>query len=281
VTEPATLTIREVAGRTGVPPATLRMWETRHRFPAPTRLASGHRRYSPADCEAIERVLAERARGLSLQASIERVVSTPVEADPSLFATLRRAQPALPPQVLPKRALTALSRAIEDEIRARADRPLLFAAFQRERFFRASERRWRELARTAELAVALADFERSRVRARGGVCELPLPGDSPLAREWALICDGERLSVALTAWEQTAEAAVPDAERRFEMVWTVEPSAVRRVAVRAAALAARIDPELIRSRAQRLEAGPAAPPADLANVMALMHRAIAYLAAAP
>ena len=65
------------------------------------------------------------------------------------------------------------------------------------------------------------------------------------------------------------------------MVWTVEPSAVRRVAVRAAALAARIDPELIRTRAQRLESGPAAPPADLANVMALMHRTIAYLAAAP
>jgi MerR family transcriptional regulator, light-induced transcriptional regulator len=280
VTEPATLTIREVAGRTGVPPATLRMWETRHGFPEPTRLASGHRRYSPSDCEAIERVLAERARGLSLQAAIDRVVSTPVEADPSLFATLRRAQPALPPQVLPKRALTALSRAIEDEIRARADRPLLFAAFQRERFFRASERRWRELARTAELAIALADFERPRVRARG-VCELPLPGDAPLGREWALICDGERLSVALTAWEQTAEAAVPDAARRFEMVWTVEPSAVRRVAERAAALAARIDPELIRTRAQRLEAGPAAPPADLADVMALMHRTIAYLAAAP
>ena len=280
MTEPATLTIREVAGRTGVPPATLRMWETRHGFPAPARLASGHRRYSPSDCEAIERVLAERARGLSLQAAIDRVVSTSVEADPSLFATLRRAQPALPPQVLPKRALTALSRAIEDEICARADRPLLFAAFQRERFFRASERRWRELARTAELAIALADFERPRVRA-GGVCELPFPGDAPLGREWALICDGERLSVALTAWEQTAEAAVPDAARRFEMVWTVEPSAVRRVAVQAAALAARIDPELIRTRAQRLESGPAAPPADLASVMALMHRTIAYVAAAP
>jgi DICT domain-containing protein len=280
VTEPAELTIREVAGRTGVPPATLRMWETRHGFPEPTRLASGHRRYSPSDCDAIERVLAERGRGLSLQAAIDRVVSAPVDGNPSLFATLRRAQPALPPQVLPKRALTALSRAIEDEIRARADRPLLFGAFQSERFFRASERRWRELARTAELAIAMADFERPRVRARG-VCELPLPADAPLGREWALICDGERLSVALTAWEQTAESAIPDAARRFEMVWTVEPSAVRRVAVRAAELAARIDPELIRTRARRLEEGAAAPPYDLANVLALINRTIAYLAAKP
>jgi DNA-binding transcriptional MerR regulator len=137
---PATLTIREVVARTGVPAATLRVWETRHGFRAPARLASGHRRYTPADCEAIERVVAERAHGLSLRASIARVASRPVDADPSLFATLRRAQPALSPQVLPKRALTALSRAIEDEICARAERPLLFGAFQRERFYRASER---------------------------------------------------------------------------------------------------------------------------------------------
>jgi MerR family transcriptional regulator, light-induced transcriptional regulator len=275
VSEPATLKIREVAARTGVSAATLRIWETRHGFPAPTRLASGHRRYSPADCDAIERVLAERAHGLSLQAAITRVAGTPVDADPSLFATLRRVQPALSPHVLPKRALTALSHAIEDEICARAERPLLFGAFQRERYYRASERRWRELARTAELAVALADFERPRVRRRG-VCELPLPGDAPLGREWALVCDGDRLSVALTAWELTADAPMPDAARRFETLWTVEPAAVRRVAARAAELAGAIDPRLRR----RLDDRPAPSPPDLTEVMALMNRCVAYLAAA-
>jgi DICT domain-containing protein len=275
VTDSVALTIREVARRTGVPAATLRMWEARHGFPAPARLASGHRRYSDADCLAIERVLAERERGLSLQASIDRVVSTPLEDKPSLFAALRRAQPALSPQVLPKRALTALSRAIEDEILARADRPVLFAAFQRERFYRASERRWRELARTAELTIALADFERPRVR-RHGVCELPLAGDAPLRREWALVCDGERLCVALTAWELTAEVSVPDAARRFETVWTVEPVVVRQVAARAAELAAQIDPRLV----SPLKDHAALPPPELSNVMALMSRCIDYLAAA-
>lgn len=274
-TDAATLTIREVAARTGVAAATLRMWEMRHGFPVPIRLASGHRRYAPADCEAIERVLAERARGVSLQAAIDRVVSAPADEDPSLFAALRRSQPTLPVQVLPKRVLTALSRAIEDEIRARADRPVLFGSFQHERFYRASERRWRELARTAELAVALADFARPRVRARG-VCELPLPPDAPLRREWALVCDGERLSVALAAWELTEEATVPDAARRFEMVWTVEPAAVRQVAARAAELAVRIEPKLARALDER-----PAPPPDLASVMALMGRCLAYLAAAP
>lgn len=279
VGENGTLTIREVAARTGVPAATLRMWETRHGFPVPTRRESGHRRYTPADCEAIERVLAERAGGRSLHAAIERVVSAPPGEDPSLFAALRRARPELAPQVLPKRALTALSHAIEDEVCARADRPLLFASFQREQFYRASRRRWRELGRTADLAIALADFERPRVRAHG-VCELPLPEDAPLRREWALICDGERLSVALTAWELTPETEVPDGERRFETLWTVEPAAVRRVALRAAELAAAIDPELIRKRAQGLHHRPAAPAADVANVMALMNRCLAYLTAA-
>ena len=275
MTDPATLTIREVARRAGVPAATLRMWETRHGFPAPTRLASGHRRYSEADCQAIERVLAERKRGLSLPAAIDRVVGTPLEGERSLFAALRRAQPALSPQVLTKRALTALSRAIEDEILALADRPVLFAAFQHERFYRASERRWRELARTAELTIALADFERARVRRRG-VCELPLPADAPLRREWAVVCEGERLCVALTAWELTAEASIPDAARRFETVWTVEPAAVRQVAARAAELGARLHPEVVRS----LDDHAGLPPPELANVMALMNRCIAYLAAA-
>ncbi len=44
-----------------------------------------------------------------------------------------------------KRTLIALSHAIEDECAARAERPLLFGSFQRERFYRDSEPRWREL----------------------------------------------------------------------------------------------------------------------------------------
>jgi DICT domain-containing protein len=268
------LTIREVARRTGVPAATLRMWESRHGFPVPARLASGHRRYSPADCEAIERVLAERARGLSLQAAVDRVRSTGVDAEPSLFAALRRARPALAPQVLPKRALAALSHAIEDEICARAERPLLFASFQQERFYRASERRWRELSRTAELAIAFADFARPRVRRRG-VCELPLADDAPLRREWALVCDGERFSVALTAWERTADEPVRDSARRFETIWTVEPDAVRQVTARAAELAGRVQPEL----ARRLDDRPTPTPPDLVHVLALMNRCLAYVAA--
>jgi MerR family transcriptional regulator, light-induced transcriptional regulator len=273
------LTIRDVERRTGVPAGTLRMWETRYGFPVPRRLASGHRRFTPDDCDAIVRVLAERGRGLSLKAAIDRVLNAPTELEQSLFATLRRARPDLMPQVLPKRALVAISHAIEDECTARADRAVLFGAFQRVHFYRAAEPRWRELARTADLAVAFADFQEPRIR-ENGVSELPLEGDAPLRREWSLICEGERLAVALTAWEVTAERSVPDKDRRFETIWTVEPEAVRTVATAAAALAARTDPELVETRARRLTEQPP-PPAELSGVMALMNRCIAYLAASP
>ena len=70
--------------------------------------------------------------------------------------------------MLRKRVLLALSRAIEDESCAQAERPLLFGSFQRERFYRQSQRRWRDFARTAELAVVFADFERAHAARRKG-----------------------------------------------------------------------------------------------------------------
>ena len=172
--------------------------------------------------------------------------------------------------MLPKRALTALSHAIEDELCARAGAPVLFAAFQRVRFYRAAVRRWGELARTAELAVAFADFKQTRIREHA-VCELPLARDAPLRREWALVCESDELSVAMTAWELTYERPLADAERRFETIWTVEPDAVRHVARTAAALT----PEALRERARRLEDRPPPPP-DLPNAMTLMSRCLAY-----
>ena len=81
-----------------------------------------------------------------------------------MFAGLRRRRPDLVPYLLAKRTLIALSHAIEDESCARADHGLIMGAFQRERFYRQAEPRWRELARTADAAVALADFPELRER---------------------------------------------------------------------------------------------------------------------
>ena len=50
----ATLTIGDLAARTGLTTATLRMWESRHGFPVPTRLDSGHRRYDEHDVGQVQ-----------------------------------------------------------------------------------------------------------------------------------------------------------------------------------------------------------------------------------
>ncbi len=104
-----------------------------------------------------------RAQGLSLSASIERAQRRRRPAAASVFAGLRRRRPDVAPTVLPKPAVLALSRAIEDEYCAHAADGVLIGCFQREPFYRHAQRRWRELARTAELAVALADFSRSPI----------------------------------------------------------------------------------------------------------------------
>ena len=51
------LTTTQLAELTGVPAATLRMWEARHGFPAPGRLAGGHRRYGDRDVELVRAVV--------------------------------------------------------------------------------------------------------------------------------------------------------------------------------------------------------------------------------
>ena len=47
----ASLSIGDVAERTGVAVPTLRMWEQRHGFPQAERLPSGHRRYRAEDVD--------------------------------------------------------------------------------------------------------------------------------------------------------------------------------------------------------------------------------------
>ena len=253
------LAIGELVGRTGVSEGTLRMWERRHGFPQPERLPSGHRRYREDDVDLIRRVVRERAAGRSLAAAIARARDSAEQLDPSVFAGLRRRHPELAPQRLHKRQLLALSRAIEDESCARAERPLLFGSFQRERFYRRSERRWRDFARTAELTVVFADFERSRLAAQEPV-ELPIRGFDPLSREWAVVCEAVGHAACLVGVELPPERRPRDSARTFEVIWSVEPAVVRSARDICASLAAAAAPELAARLGGRTDAPP--PPGD-------------------
>lgn len=267
--------MREMSARSGISEATLRMWEVRHGFPQPRRVSSGHRRYSEHDLARVRAVLRGRARGLSLQAAIELAHDLGDEQAPSVYASLRSRYPQLEPQLLSKRAMVWMSRAIEDECLARAERPLLFGCFQRERFYRASESRWRELSRTAERAVVLADFRRAR-RPNNGPIEVSIDGSDPLAREWAIVCESPSFGAVLAGWERPRQDA---GERRFEAAWTIEAPAVRLAAQVCLRLATAAAPELLDGLDDRLDSTPVAREHELRSAIQLSTRMVRYAAA--
>lgn len=215
------------------------------------------------------RVVAERAAGRSVEAAIAALADRPHSpaATGSLFAGLRAARPDLAVQVLSRRAMLALSHAIEDEAFAQAGRPHLVAAFQHEAVYRQAAGRWDALAVSAASTIVFADFERSR-QSSTGIAEVALPERDPLRREWAVICHGEQSGAVLAGWERP--------EGTFEALWTAEPDVVRRATAIAGELASALAPGLDL---------PDVPPTAIGHeglavvrrATALTNRAVAYL----
>lgn len=266
------LSIGDLAAESGVSEATLRMWESRHGFPVPERLPSGHRRYTEHDLEAVRSVLRARAEGLSLAGAIERARRLATEQAPSVYAALRERFPELQPYVFGKDTVLRLTRALEDECALRARRPVVFGGFQRERFYRESETRWRELARTAELAVVFADFDRAR-RPRRAPAEVPLERAAELRREWVIVFDAPNIAACLVAWERPTGGS---GRRVFETVWTVERAVARHAARTCADLAAHTDPALVAAVRERLADEPVAAAEDVRTAVAVAGRMVVY-----
>jgi DNA-binding transcriptional MerR regulator len=240
--EDAALSIGDVVAATGVGEATLRAWERRFGFPMPRREPSGHRRYGRGDIEQIRSVVRERGRGLSLSVAIDRVTAEP-SGPPSLFAPLRERRPDLLPVQIRKPQMQQLSRAVEEESAARAERALMIGAFQRPEFYRHSEERWRRLSRGAGVTFVLASFEEVRAPVDGPV-EVPIAGSEPIADEWAVICLAPGYSACLIGWETVGTAGLPDSDRAFDVLLSVEPPVVREVAAAAVTIAAAGEPAI-------------------------------------
>jgi len=278
MSEPEGLTIRDVVERTGVAAVTLRMWENRYGFPEPNRRASGHRRYSEAEVEALLQVVRDRDLGLSLRVAIERARGASAAPDLSMYAGLRRRHAELMPWLLPKTTLVAISHAMEDECHAHAERPLIFASFQEESQYRQAERRYQAFTACADLAIVFSDFRKRRDPPDGPV-ELPVERDLPFAVEWTLICDAPNYAACMAGRERPGQSATSDDQRLFETIWTIEPGVVRDGSRIAASLARGTAPELVESVAERLES-PAAGPADpLRSAVELTNRIVAYAGA--
>ncbi len=275
------LTIGDLAERTGLLPATLRMWESRHGFPRPRRRDSGHRRYAESDVGLVLQVVRRRDAGARLEVAIAEValvqasVQRPPRA-PSVYATMRQSYPSLQPQRLKKSTLIALSWAIEDECCARAERPMIFGSFQAERFFRAAQERWMELARIARSTMAFADFGEAPVPVSGTVL-VHLPDDAPMRREWVVVCEAPDYPAMLTAWELPGQSTVPDGKRLFEAIWTVEPAAVRAAARACAQVALQLGHSEAAPLLYELAENPPAPPVELLQATSLLNRVVAYV----
>ena len=275
------LAIREVAERTGLAPATIRVWEQRYGFPCPARTPAGYRVYTPDDVDVLRRIVAYRRRGLSLPTALERArAASGVTDRPSLYGAV--VDGAVRPHVLAKRTLIAVSRAIEDETLARGAGPVVIGAFQSRRHFHAVEHRYRRLAQVADACLAFADFE----DVGGGDGEpwrLPLHAGEPLSQEWAVVVDAPGYAACLLGWEtpeSQRDAELPERERRFEALWTLDPGTVRRAALVGAALARRSAPR-VGERVERLLADrPLAVEAPPVALTALTNRVVAYLDAA-
>ena len=272
------LAIREVAERTGIAAGTIRMWEQRYGFPEPARSASGYRIYTEADVETLRLVAFYRARGLSVPAALERARESGGATDrPSIYGAIVAADEPVRPQSLCKATLVAISHAIEDETIARAPGPVVVAAFQRERHYRAVEHRYGRLAAAADACVAFADF----AEPGGGGAEpllVPIGPDDAIGNEWAVIVDAPGFATCLLACETLeSQDGRAEGERRFEALWTLDPRTVRRAAFVAAAIARRSAPHV----GDRLEAllrdRPLALESPAPGLTALTNRIVGYL----
>ena len=269
------LTIGELAEHTGLSTQLLRTWETRFGFPEPTRLPSGHRRYTGADVRAVRRVLEERDRGTRLEQAIgvARRAEDATQSG-SVYASLSLRHPELASYALKKSTLLALSWAIEDEATAQAARGVLVGTFQRGRYFGQSAERWRELARTARGSLVMADFPEHDADA--SPARVALAADSPLLREWIVVHDAPTFAAALVAWELPGQGDVREADRHFEALWTVEGRIVRDVAVICAEAAVSEGSGAARELLRLLEESSAPAATSQRSATAVFNRMVAY-----
>ncbi len=103
-----------------------------------------------------------------------------------------------------------------------------------------------------------------------------LPDEAPMRREWSLVCDAPDHAALLAAWELPGQSDVPDRDRVFEAIWTLEPRAVRDAARVCARLSDLLDPAS-RHDWTELSAPAPEPSDDLRAATSLFQRLVAYV----
>lgn len=205
----------------------------------------------------------------------------------SLLQELLEAQPQLHSQMYFKSSLTALSHAMEDQVLAGVDQPLVMACFQRERFYRQEAHRYLRIASITPHVYVLAAPETDFKNASGAYESIAFSPEDGLSQEWHLIVISQKYTVCLVCREHLStsetspQLAHVDQSRRFEGIWTFD----RQVSCAAATLLlqriARYRPELAAQLQQVTQeiVKPAAVGSALVEPSPFADRLVTYLQA--
>jgi DICT domain-containing protein/signal transduction histidine kinase len=149
----------------------------------------------------------------------------------SLLQELLEAQPQLRSQMYFKSSLTALSHAMEDQVLAGTEQPLVIACFQRERFYRQESSRYLRIADLTPYVYVLAAPETDFRSESGPYESIAFSPQDGLSKEWHLVVIGKEYTVCLICREHleavSGRGSLPhmDQSRRFEGIWTFDRQA--------------------------------------------------------
>ncbi len=120
-----------------------------------------------------------------------------------------------------KSSLTALSHAMEDQVLADQDPPLIIASFQRERFYRQEAHRYRRIAEQTNQVYVLSAPEAEFKHSSDVYETVAFDSDDALSQEWHLAVIGSHYASCLICRERIPSTAI-DNNRRFEGIWTFD-----------------------------------------------------------
>lgn len=151
----------------------------------------------------------------------------------SILDDLLKALPQVRPQTYFKSSLTALSHAMEDQVLAGVDRPLVIASFQRERFYKQEAHRYQRIAERTDQVYVLAAPETDFANRSEHYETIAFEPEDALSQEWHLVVLGQQYASCLICKEREASdspALHIDQSRRFEGIWTFDRAVVHKSA---------------------------------------------------
>ncbi len=146
----------------------------------------------------------------------------------SLLDDLLARMPQIRPQIYFKSSMTALSHAMEDQVLAGTDRPLIIASFQQERFYRQESHRYSRISERTDQVYVLAAPDTDFSNRSDEYETIAFDPKDGLANEWHLVVLGKQDAACLICRErfgdemETEDILQVDQGRRFEGIWTFD-----------------------------------------------------------